>query len=253
MLPMALGWAMVGTGWHVRDRAAPAARRAKDIRLVAVCGRNGERAREYAEMFGFEHAYDDYDAVLCDERVEVVYLATPNHLHAAQTIKAAQAGKHVLVEKPMALSTTEAEAMIDACRAHAVKLGVAFHLRHHPAHRMARRAIAEGLLGEVRFLQLQWGRTNPRREGWWQEPEQVGAYITMARGVHLIDLLCFLSDRQPRQVMAMTDGQRPDRPLEETALSLVDLGDDVFGSLVASRSFAHSENTLCVYGTTGTL
>ena len=188
-----------------------------------------------------------------DENVDVVYLATPNHLHAEQTIQAARAGKHVLVEKPMALSAIDARAMLDACHDGGVKLGVGFHLRHHPAHQKARQVLAEGQLGQPLLLQLQWVRSNVRREGWWQDPAQVGAYITMARGVHLLDLLCYLTGRPAHQILAMTDGQRDDRSLEETALALVRFDGDLFGSVVASRTFAHADNSLAIYGSVGSL
>jgi 1,5-anhydro-D-fructose reductase (1,5-anhydro-D-mannitol-forming) len=211
------------------------------------------RAEEYRRTFGFERAYTSYADVLNDETVDVVYLATPNHLHGEQTMQAARAGKHVLVEKPMALSTIEARAMLDACQVGGVKLGVGFHPRHHPAHRKARQLLGEGALGQPLLLQLQWVRSNARREGWWQDPAQVGAYITMARGVHLLDLLCYLTDRSPRQIVALTDGQRDDRALEETALALVRFSGDLFGSVVASRTFAQVDNSLAIYGSEGSL
>lgn len=248
---MTLGWAMVGTGSHIRDRMAPAGQRAQRTRLAAVCSRDLARAQEYATDFGFERAYDDYAALLRDDEVDVVYLATPNHLHEKHTIEAARAGKHVLVEKPMALTSLQAEAMVNACRQSGVKLGVGFHLRHHPAHVEIRDILRKGLLGKPLMVQLQWIKTNPRRDGWWQDPDQVGAYVTMARGVHLIDLLSFLTDQQPIDVMAMTDGQREGRPLEETALALLRLPEDVFGSLVASRLFQQADNSLAIYCTEG--
>jgi len=248
---MTLGWAMVGTGWHIRDRMGPAARRADGTRLVAVCSRDLSRARDYATTFGFERAYDDYAAVLADERVDVVYLATPNHLHERQTIQAAEAGKHVLVEKPMALSSVQAESMVDACRRAGVKLGVGFHLRHHPAHVEIRRLVGEGALGTPLMVHLQWVKLNVRRDGWWQDPDQVGAYVTMAKGVHLLDLLTFLTGRHPVEVTAMTDGQRADRPLEETALAILRLPGDLFGVLVASRLFPGAESSLVLFGSEG--
>jgi len=248
---MTLGWAMVGTGWHVRDRMAPAARRAAGTRLVAVCSRDLSRAQEYATTFGFERAYDDYSALLADDKVDVVYLATPNHLHERQTVQAAQAGKHVLVEKPMALSSAGAEAMLEACRAAHVKLGVGFHLRHHPAHVEIRRRLQEGLLGRPLMLHLAWVRASPRRDGWWQDPSQVGAYVTMARGVHLLDLVTFLTGQPAVEVTAVTDGQRDDRPLEETAVAILRLPGDVFGVLVASRLLPRVDSSLTVFGSEG--
>lgn len=250
---MALGWAMVGTGAHLRDRMAPAARRARDTRLVAVCSRQLARAQEYAREFGFETAYDDLSAALDDDRVDVVYLATPNHLHATQVIEAARAGKHVLVEKPMALTANDAEAMVEACREADVRLGVGFHMRHHPAHVEARRLVREGYLGDLIMLDVQWVRMNEAREGWWQDPKQVGAYVTMARGVHLMDLLGFLTGEQPVEAVALTDGQRADRPLEETIIATLRFPGDRFGRLTASRLFPDAENLLSMYGTGGRL
>jgi 1,5-anhydro-D-fructose reductase (1,5-anhydro-D-mannitol-forming) len=98
---------------------------------------------------------------------------------------------------------------------------------------------------------MEWVKVNPLRDGWWRDPEQVGAYVTMARGVHLLDLICFLTDQLPLEVTAMTDGQRDDRPLEETALAILRMPQDVFCTLVASRLFPHTENTLAVYGSEG--
>jgi 1,5-anhydro-D-fructose reductase (1,5-anhydro-D-mannitol-forming) len=248
---MTLGWAMVGTGWHVRDRMAPAAQIAEDTRMVAVCSRDLTRARAYASDFGFERAYDSYSELLDDDDVDVVYLATPNQLHESQTVQAAQAGKHVLVEKPMALTSAGAQRMVDACRERGVKLGVGFHLRHHPAHVQLRSLLRKGRLGKPLLINLQWVKANALRDGWWRDPAQVGAYVTMARGVHLIDLLAFLTGQQPLEVSATSDGQRDDRPLEDTILVTLRLPGDAFGHLVGSRVFQSAENTLEVFCSEG--
>ena len=248
---MTLGWAMVGTGAHVKDRMAPAGQRADDTRLVAVCSRDKSRARDYASNFGFARAYDDYSKLLADDEVDVVYLATPNHLHEPQTVQAAQAGKHVLVEKPMALTSSSAQRMVDVCKSYGVKLGVGFHLRHHPAHVEIKRLLQAGALGKPVVFRMEWLRLNARRDGWWQDPEQVGAYISMARGVHLLDLICFLTDQLPIEVTSMTDGQREDRPLEETALAVLRMPDDVFCTILASRLFPGTANSLAIYGSEG--
>lgn len=250
---MAIGWAVLGTGRHVMDRMAPAMSRAADTRLAAVCSRDLARTEEVAGRFGFARAYDSYEAMLKDDSVEAVYICTPNALHAEQTIQAARAGKHVLVEKPMALSRAEAEAMIEACEGRGVRLGVGFHSRHHPAQQEARRLVSEGKLGKAFFFQGNWIAPSPSRDGWWQDPGMIGAYIMMARGVHLIDLICYLSGREPESVSMMTDGQREDRPLEETAVATLRLGDDVFGSFVASRRVGGARNSYTVCGLEGHL
>lgn len=248
---MPIGWGILGTGAHVRRVMAPAFSHAADITLAAVCSRELSRAEDVAHEFGFARAYDSYEDMLLDDAVEAVYICTPNALHAEQTIKAARAGKHVLVEKPMALGRGEAEAMVDACESADVRLGVGFHLRHHPANKDARRAIAEGRLGKTFAFDARWVMTGWRREGWWQDPAMIGAYVMMAVGVHLIDLVRYLSDQEPEEVTAMTDGGREGRPLEETALASLRLGDDVFATLFATRLAARPQNDLVVYGTEG--
>ena len=250
---MAVGWAVVGTGDHLQRRMAPALSRAADTRLAAVYSREAARAEETAERFGFARAYDSYAALLKDDAVDAVYICTPNSLHAEQTVQAARAGKHVLVEKPMALTRGDAEAMVEACEVADVRLGVGFHLRHHPAHREARRLIAEGHLGEPVLLDAKFIAASPRRDGWWQNPAMIGAYIMMARGVHLLDLICYLSAREPETVLLMSDGQRPERPLEETAVATLRLGEGTFATAFAARATAGAPNAFSVYGTRGML
>ena len=130
---MSLGWAIAGIGSHADLKIAPAMKRARESRLVAVYSRDQGRADAFAESHGADAAYSTLDAMLADSRVDAVFVASPNHLHAPQTIKAAAAGKHVLAEKPMANSVSDAAAMIDACRDHGVVLGLGFELRFPPS------------------------------------------------------------------------------------------------------------------------
>ena len=221
---MSLGWAIAGIGSHADLKIAPAIARARDSRLVAVYSRDRGRADAFAEKRGANAAYSSLDAMLADSRVDAVFVASPNHLHAPQTIKAAAAGKHVLAEKPMANSVSAAAAMIDACRDHGVTLGLGFELRFHPAHLWARRLIDAGAIGRIRLAHGQWGRGNrgepehlPRtglRE-WWETPELIGeASVLVGLGVHVFDLLRFLLREEVVEVVAMTDGQTDAQPLE---------------------------------------
>ena len=136
---MAIGWAIVSTGRHVNDWVAPAMAGAVDTQLVAVYSRDQGRAEAFTRKHGAQVAYTSLEALVADARVEAVFIAAPNFLHAPYTTIAAQAGKHVLVEKPMAVQVDEAVEMVRTCQAHGVKLGVGFHLRYHPGHQEARR------------------------------------------------------------------------------------------------------------------
>jgi len=157
---MTVGWAVVSTGRHPDQKMAPAINAAHNAEIVAVVSRDLARAQAFAAKHHAAAAYDDFESMLRDPRVDVVYLASPNFLHAEQTLKAAQAGKHVLCEKPMALTVEECQRMVEMCQRQKVSLGVGFHLRHHPGHQRLRQAVRDGVLGTVALAQAQWGYGN---------------------------------------------------------------------------------------------
>ena len=122
---MPLGWAVISTGLHVDHKIAPAINATPDAELVAVCSRDQDRAEACAAKHGAKAAYSDLGALLRDSRVDAVFIASPNALHAQHALQAAQAGKHVFSEKPMTTTLDDAVAMVRTCRTRGVKLGVA--------------------------------------------------------------------------------------------------------------------------------
>lgn len=258
---MSLGWGIIGIGSHADLKLAPAIERADDARLVAVYSRDQGRADAFAESHGAQEAYSDLDALLGDPRIDAVFVASPNHLHAPQTIRAAAAGKHVLVEKPMANSVTDAAAMVAACRDHGVSLGLGFELRFHPAHLWARRLIDEGAIGRIRLAHAQWGRGNrgepehlPRtglRE-WWETPELIGdASVLVGLGVHVFDLFRFLLREEVVEVVAMTDGQTERQPLEHIATIALRMSSGAIAQVMCGRMLPDTQNDLALYGSDG--
>src|SRR5438128_10042124 len=154
---MTLGWAIITTGLHADLKIAPALNATPDAELVAVYSRDQGRAEAFAQKHGAKVAYSDLEALLCDSRVEAVFIASPNALHATQTLAAARAGKHVLVEKPMATTLDDAVAMVRACRDAGVKLGVGYHLLQHPGQREVQQLIDQGGIGHVALAQGEMG------------------------------------------------------------------------------------------------
>src|SRR5437016_2698721 len=124
-----VGWGVVGCSDIVERRAAEAIRQSGQSDLVAFQSRDKARAQVFASRFGAASAYDDLERLLGDDRIVVVYVATEVDRHAELTIAAANAGKHVLVEKPMALTTDECRAMIAAAERNGVRLAVAYYAR----------------------------------------------------------------------------------------------------------------------------
>ena len=258
---MTLGWGIITTGMHADLKVAPALNAAPEAELVAVYSRDQSRAEAFAQKHGATAAYSDVQALLRDTRVEAVFIASPNALHAAQTLAAARAGKHVLVEKPMATTLEDAAAMVRACRDAGVKLGVGYHLRQHPAHRETQRLIAQGVLGTVALAQGQWGfgvrgqGAPPSRSGlrqWWDDPELIGGASTMmGTGVHVIDLLRFVLGQEVTEVAALTDGQTAQRPLEQLVTMTMRFDQGTLGTMCCGRRLPDSRNDLTVYGSMG--
>ena len=256
---MQVGWAIVSAGRHPDLKMAPAINAAKDTEIVAVVSRDLGRAREFAAKHKVRTPYDDFDAMLRDPAVDVVYLASPNFLHCEQTVKAAQAGKHVLCEKPMALTLEDCRRMVETCRQQGVRLGTGFHLRHHPGHQRMRELVQGGSLGTIVMAQAQWAygargveKPGPRAalQQWWEDPAMVGAGSWMGSGVHCADLLRYVLGQEVVEVTAITDTSEAE-PLEHLATVLLRFEGGALGTAVASRRLPDSHNNLTVYGSLG--
>jgi 1,5-anhydro-D-fructose reductase (1,5-anhydro-D-mannitol-forming) len=260
---MALGWGVISTGLHVDHKIAPAINATPNAELVAIYSRDQARADACAQKHGAKAAYSDLAALLRDSRVDAVFIASPNALHAQHALLAAQAGKHVLSEKPMTTTLDDAVAMVRTCRSRGVKLGVGYHLRQHPGFCEARRRIAEGVLGPVALAQGQWGfgvrgqDMPPPRTGlrqWWDDPELIGhASTMMGTGVHVVDALRFVLDQEVTEVTAISDGQTPAQPLEHLLAMTLRFDRGTIATICCGRRLPDSRNDLVLYGSLGRL
>ena len=145
-------WGVLSTA-NINRKVVPATRAAERCEVVAIGSRDRGRAEAAASELGIARAYGSYDEVLADPDVDAVYISLPNHLHPEWTIAAASAGKHVLCEKPLAMTAAEAEGMITACEAEGVLLMEAFMYRLHPTWEAVREIAASGRIGELRSVQ----------------------------------------------------------------------------------------------------
>ena len=259
---MSIGWGFIGTGRHPDTKIVPAMAAVDGAKLVGAYSRDMGRAEGFSSRHGLLAAYDSVDALLQDSRVDAVFVSSPNSLHAEHTIAAARAGKHVLVEKPMAVSVAEAQEMVDVCRTSGVTLGVAFQLRTHPAHQEVRRLVGDGTLGAIPMAQAQWGTRAvrgvvdvPARTGlsaWWDDPELIGhASTMMGTGVHAIDLLHYILRQPVVEVAAISDGQSEEKPLEQAAVLSLRFQGGTIGTMCCGRRMPDSRNDVVVYGTSG--
>jgi len=203
-------------------------------KLIAIAGRNEEAVKEAAQRYGYEGYYTDWRAMIADPRIQLFDNGGPNNLHAEPSIAAAEAGKHILCEKPLGRTAEEARRMLDAVEKAGVKNMVAFNYRFVPAIRQAYELIKSGALGEIyhfRAVYLQEWITDPNFPMIWRLTKgEAGSGALGDLGAHIIDLARHLVG-EPKAVMAMTKTFIPERPTAEGGRAKVDV-DDAFISLV---------------------
>jgi predicted dehydrogenase len=171
--------------------------------LIAVCDADPERARETAATFGALRSYTRTADAFADPEVEGVVLCLPHNLHAPVAIEAATAGKHVLVEKPMANAVAEADAMIAAAEANRVNLMVGQSRRFYEAIQESRRRLDE--IGEVLHVVCIWATSfDAPPTGWWSSAEATGGLLIALNGSHMVDYVTWLLDRTPTRVYCET-------------------------------------------------
>lgn len=149
-------WGIISTG-HIAAKFADALRASESEHVVAAASRDAERAAVFASDYGIARGYGSYEALLADPEVEAVYIGLPNSMHAEWSIKTAQAGKHILCEKPLAVSRAEAITMYDAARANNVWLVEAFMYRFNPRTLKLGELLAQRAIGDVRIIRASFG------------------------------------------------------------------------------------------------
>lgn len=198
-----LGIALIGCGGIARSHAQ-AIQQVKGARLVATVDIAAQRAEELAAEYGAPNAYTAYQDALADPSVEAVIVCLPHHLHAEVAMAAAQAGKHILCEKPMATTLTDVERMIEAADAAGVTLMVGQVLRFQGANALARNLLREERIGHPHHLirrRYHHMRSYPSAP-WSSDPEKAGGWVLYGFGSHEVDMVLWLLDTQAERVCA---------------------------------------------------
>ena len=147
-----LRWGVLGVANIAVQKIIPAMQRGERCEITAIASRDPVKAQQAARQLGIPKAYGSYEALLADREIDAIYNPLPNHLHAPWSIKAAEAGKHVLCEKPIGLSVAEAKQLRDARDRTGVKIGEAFMVRTHPQWRKAFDLVRDGRIGNLRSI-----------------------------------------------------------------------------------------------------
>ncbi|MGH9846415.1 MAG: Gfo/Idh/MocA family protein [Blastocatellia bacterium] len=251
-----LRWGLIGCGDISRKRVAPALRDVAACELVGVNRAQAELAESFAREFGARRWYGDWRELLADPEIDAVYIATPVNLHCEQTVAAAEAGKHVLAEKPMAMNTAECDRMIAACRTNNVALGIAYYRHFYPVIARAKEILASGEIGEPVITQINaFDRFNPQpgdARYWFVSKAQAGGGPMMDFGCHRIEVL--INVLGPiRRTFGDVGSVLFDREVEDTAVALFEFENKARGVLSVTHAAMESQDTLDIFGSDGSI
>jgi predicted dehydrogenase len=196
---MKVRWGILSTAKIGMEKVIPAIQRGHNCEVVAIGSRRQEPAAAAAAHLGIPDAYGSYEALLEAPHVDAVYIPLPNDLHAEWALKAAAAGKHVLCEKPLAMSAVQAQEIVDGCRQAGVKLAEAFMYRHHPSWVEAVRLVRTGAIGELQAVQSWFSYFNDDPTNIRNRVENGGGAV-MDIGCYNINLSRMLFDAEPTAV-----------------------------------------------------
>jgi predicted dehydrogenase len=197
-------WGVVGAARVATERVVPAMKRCQTAEVTAIASRDLAKARDAAARLGIAKTFGSYEELLADPEIDAIYIPLPNHLHAPWSIRAAESGKHVLCEKPIALSAAEAAELIRVRDRTGVKIGEAFMVRTHPRWLRARELVRSGRIGTLRAISGYFSiplsdRGNVRYVAEW------GGGAMLDLGCYHVTLSRMLFGEEPRRAVALVD------------------------------------------------
>jgi predicted dehydrogenase len=240
-------WGVISTARIGTKKVIPAMQRGELCEVTAIASRDGAKAKQAAEELGIAKAYDSYEALLADPEIDAVYNPLPNHLHVPWTIQAAERGKHVLCEKPIALSADEARQLLAVRERTGAKIQEAFMVRTHPQWLAVKDLIASGRIGEVRSILGAFSYTNRDPANIRNRPEFGGGAL-MDIGCYLVNTSRFIFGREPLRVTGAIQ-RDPDMGTDRLTSLLLDYGTGHAAGTCSTQMVFYQQ--LQIFGTTG--
>lgn len=242
-------WGIIGPGGIARGAIMPAFTTLDNAIVVAVASRERARAQAFATDFGIPRAYAGYDMLVDDPDVEAIYIALPNNLHAEWAIRAMQAGKHVLCEKPLALTAAEAATMVVVAEATDTLFMEAVMYRFHPRMRDAAALVQDGAIGTPLLVRSSFCFTMAQQENYRNMPEMGGGAV-LDVGSYCVNVSRLLLNEEPHTVMAMSI--LADSGTDETLTGLLSFPSGALAQIQCSFGSAEHQS-LDVVGTNGSI
>ncbi len=219
-MPEKVRWGVLGVAAIATKKVIPAMKKGTRTAIVAIASRDFNRSRDAAAQLDIPNAYGSYEELLADPNVDAIYNPLPNHLHVPWSIKAANAGKHVLCEKPIALNAEEAKELIRVRDAARVKIGEAFMVRTHPQWLRARDIVRSGDIGQLRAITSAFSYFNCDPNN-IRNIKAFGGGAVMDIGCYPITMSRFLFEREPARVVASID-RDPEMGTDRLTSALLD-------------------------------
>ena len=242
-----LRWGILSTADIARRKVVAGMRRGSRNDVVAIASRDGEQARLVARELGIPRAHPSYEALLADPEVDAVYIPLPNHLHAHWVLAAARAGKHVLCEKPLALTADVAQEMVDRCEASGVVLMEAFMYRLHPSWVAVREIVRSGRIGRLTTVQSWFSYFNDDRADIRNRMDAGGGALYDI-GCYTADLSRMLFDGEPTRIQAAIV-RDPALGVDVLTSAILEFEGGIASFTVSTR--VETDQRVHVYGTDG--
>ena len=251
-----LGYAVVGLGSYGLGRIIPQFKNCEHSRLVAVVSGDPDKAKRVAAEYGLAerniYNYQDYDSIRDNPEIDIVYVCLPVFMHAEYTIRAAKAGKHVMCEKPMAISSAECEAMIAACKQADKKLMIGYRCHFEATNLEAIRRARSGEIGKLRYFRSEHGFVQTDPSKWRLKKKLGGGGSLMDMGIYALNAARYMTGEEPISVYATEHTDRKDprfREVEDMIEFELEFPSGVIGSCMSMYSAA--QNHIMLMGEKG--
>ncbi|MBK8454393.1 MAG: Gfo/Idh/MocA family oxidoreductase [Thiofilum sp.] len=252
---MTFGFGLIGASNIAQAHMIAAIRSQPDCEVVSVYSSHPERGFEYAKTNQIPHSANTLEDLLSNPAVQAVYISTTNELHYEQTLAAAKAGKHILCEKPLAMTLDQARRMIKVCQQHNVVLATNHHLRNAASHRTMRRLISEGAIGQPIAARVFHAVYLPEHlQGWRLTNPNAGAGVVLDITVHDVDTLRFVLNAEPVEVTSLTQHfGMGSGVIEDGAMAIFRFDNGVIAQTHEGFTTKYASNGFEVHGTEGSL
>jgi predicted dehydrogenase len=216
-------WGVLSTSKFAQTKIIPAMKHCQHAEITAIASRNLDAAQETAQRMGIAKAYGSYEELLADTELDVIYNPMPNHMHVEWSIKSLEAGKHVLCEKPIGLSSAEGQRLLDAAKQHPkLKVMEAFMYRHHPQWQRAKQLVTEGKIGELRTIQSFFSYFNTDASNIRNQAD-IGGGAMMDIGCYNVSLSRFIFGEEPKRVHGIVE-RDPQFQTDRLSSGVLDFG-----------------------------